>query len=235
MLGRDADGALAAHGMELDEGGAGAKKKKKSRGAKLSKAEREARRELRLNAAAADSAGGAALEERRARLLAHVAAGEWDESLSLAVESAPLANALVRALVPLGRHRQLAHAGRRLVQTLPLDALTPLVAEALDTGNAAAAASLARGLGVAAAFGPRLVDGALRAFEDGRVAEGAEAIGSEPCTQLAALRAMLQTSRCLNFAAQYLTALRALPRPTEHALAALGAEAGALLAGADAA
>ena len=96
-----------------------AQKKRKSRGAKLSKAEREARREQRLHAATADNQGGLAFQGRQAQLLAHVAMNCWDEALALGVESVPLARELVRALVPLRRHRQLVHAGRRFVQARP--------------------------------------------------------------------------------------------------------------------
>jgi proline dehydrogenase len=92
--------------------------KKKSRGARLSKAEREARRDARLAAAQTDAEGGEALEARSSRLLQLVAAEQWNEALSLGSESLPLAVALVRALLPIGRDRQVAHAARSVAKTV---------------------------------------------------------------------------------------------------------------------
>lgn len=93
-------------------------RKKKSRGARLSKAEREARREARLAVAQNDAQGGEALEARFSRLLQLVAAEQWDAASTLGSESVPLAVALVRALLPVGRDRQLAHAARRVANTV---------------------------------------------------------------------------------------------------------------------
>ena len=54
-----------------------------SRGAKLSKAERLARRDARRAAAASDASDASAFEGRRAALLAHVSSQEWDAALAL--------------------------------------------------------------------------------------------------------------------------------------------------------
>jgi hypothetical protein len=91
---------------------------KKSRGARLTKAEREARREARLAVAQNDAEGGEALEARLSRLAQLVAAEQWDAASTLGSESLPLAVALVRALLPLGRDRQVAHAARRVANTV---------------------------------------------------------------------------------------------------------------------
>ena len=58
----------------------GAPKKQRSRGARLSKAEREARREARQAAATDDLQHGEAFEARRAALLGHAAVGDWDRA-----------------------------------------------------------------------------------------------------------------------------------------------------------
>jgi predicted nicotinamide N-methyase len=183
-------------------------KKKKSRGARLSKAEREARREAREAAAVEDTAGASGtFEVRRKRLQLLVSRSEWDEAASLGGESLPLARDLVRALVKLNRHKLLTHCAARAARTLPVEALAELVQEALDEGRLAAAVALARGLGVLERFD--FAEHALIAYETGATQEAADALGSEPQLQLRTLHAMLATSRCLQLST--LPALRQLP------------------------
>ena len=209
-------------------------KKKKSRGARLSKAEREARREAREAAAVEDTAGGSdTFEVRRTRLQLLVSRSEWDEAASLGCESLPLARDLVRALVKLNRHKLLTHCAARAARTLPVEALAELVQEALDEGRLAAAVALARGLGVLERFD--FAEHALIAYETGATQEAADALGSEPQLQLRTLHAMLATSRCLQFAVQYLPALRQLPVPDMPTLERVGEEALAAAAAAAAA
>ena len=84
----------------------GKQKKPRSRGARLSKAEREARREARQAAASADLQHGEAFEARRAALLGHAAAGEWDAAATLGGASVPLALELFGQLLPLRQRGQ---------------------------------------------------------------------------------------------------------------------------------
>ena len=200
-----------------------------SRGAKLSKAERLARRDARLAAAASDASDASAFEGRRAALLAHVSSQEWDAALALGGESVPLATALVHALLPLGRLKILAHCGRRLARTLGADALRPLVAAARGDGRVAAAVALARGLGIEAELDvPELV---LRSLEDGQLDEANDIVGADGPAAAAVLRKMLDHSRCLPYALSFLPALRHVPPPDGAALARLGGEALALVGG----
>ena len=83
----------------------GKQKKPRSRGARLSKAEREARREARQVAASADEQHGEAFETRRAALLGHAAAGEWDAAATLGGATVPLALELFGQLLPRGSPR----------------------------------------------------------------------------------------------------------------------------------
>ena len=84
-------------------------RKKRNKGAKLSKAEREARREAREQLAAADGALGGEYEGRRAQLRMHAAAGQWDEACMLGVQSGALAHELCTALIERANLRQLSH------------------------------------------------------------------------------------------------------------------------------
>mgnify|MGYP006111036247 CR=1 FL=1 len=127
--------------------------KKKRRGARLSKQEREARQQQRLAA----SQGGAvpsedcalgAFQERRARLLNHVERGEWNEAGALGGESVQLSEELLQKLLLLGRHRLTTHLATSVAATVPPTALAHLVHQALAAGHVAAAAALARGLGL---------------------------------------------------------------------------------------
>jgi hypothetical protein len=165
-------------------------KKKKSRGARLSKSEREARRDARLAAAEDDAAGGELLAERLARLRSLVESGSWDAAATLGAESMPLAVALVRALLPTDRLRQLTHVARKLATAVGAPPLRSLVDEAAAQGRCREAAALARGLGLASAeevfgFGG-LHDLALGCFERGALAEGAEILGTDLPLQLGA-------------------------------------------------
>ena len=305
-------------------------KPRRRRGARMSKAEREARREARLSAAKQDEMGGELLEARMRRLEQMIEKGEWDLASTLAAQSHPLAQALLRALVPTGRVRLIEHAARKLATTVRLPICTTaasadtnrarncpcpspsrltappyacaqvgvqpllgLVDEAAEAGKGREAAALARGLllpahrakahandftpdvevqhGIGsaadesrapscawhgedalahdldtdadaeslAAAGAELVarrfrfgglhDLALSCFERGSVAEGAEIIGRRWPLQVAVLRLMLESRRCIGLAAQYLPALSGLPSPGIEGLRQLGAEACALL------
>jgi hypothetical protein len=102
--------------------------KKKSRGVRLSKADREARKEQRL--AAAQGKVGAASEDtsddafaaRRAQLLQHVARAEWQDAGALGKESLQLAKELLRAMLPLGRHKLAAHLAAQMTMAVPASA-----------------------------------------------------------------------------------------------------------------
>ena len=89
--------------------------RRKRRGVKLTKAEREARQQQRRAAAegligvATEDESGADFEMRRTRLLAHVHQAEWDAAAALGGESIQLAEVLLRALLPLGRHKLVSH------------------------------------------------------------------------------------------------------------------------------
>ena len=106
----------------LDE----SQRKKKSRGVRRSKAEREARQQVRLAAAVEDSTPGATYEARRERLLLNVSCCEWNEACCLGMESVRLAEQLMRALIPLGRLKLLTHCAARASATLTPDALLHL-------------------------------------------------------------------------------------------------------------
>ena len=228
-----------------------AARKKKSRGARLSKAEREARREARLASAADDAAGGAPLERRRTALRSLVASEQWDAAAALGCESTVLALELLRALAGSGRERLLTHTARRLADVLGAASLAPAVEEAAAAHRYRDAAAIVRGVGVSGASCSSEAGGAgggsaggysfggvhelaLRCFERGEVAEGAEILGGEPRLQLLALREMVSSRRAAGVAAQYLGSLSLLPHPAAAAEVALGREATPLLHGAPA-
>ena len=50
-----------------------------------------------------------AFAARRAQLLQHVACAEWQDAGALAKQSLKLAAELLRAMLPLGRHKLAAH------------------------------------------------------------------------------------------------------------------------------
>ena len=213
-----------------------AAKKKKRRGVRLSKQEREQRQAQRLAAAQGQvgsaSEGGPDAEfaaQHREQLLGHVERAEWNEAGALGGANFLLAEELLRAVLPLGRHRLTAHLAGVVAATVPAAALAHLVPEALGTGHVAGAAALARGLGVADRRA--LVEEILRCYERGRVQEAADALGGEHALELETLRAMLGQSRALPFALQYAPALKSLPPPDTAALAAIGAEARSLAGG----
>lgn len=207
--------------------------KKKRRGARLSKQEREARQQQRLAA----SQGGAvpsedcalgAFQERRARLLNHVERGEWNEAGALGGESVQLSEELLQKLLLLGRHRLTTHLATSVAATVPPTALAHLVHQALAAGHVAAAAALARGLGLS--DGVDLVEAILQCYESGRVHEAAEAVGGDRALEMRTLHAMLRQSRALAYALQYAPTLRHLPTPDVASLAKIGADARALAA-----
>ena len=216
----------------------GKQKKPRSRGARLSKAEREARRDARQAAASADEQHGEAFETRRAALLGHAAAGEWDAAATLGGASVPLALELFGQLLPRGSPRQIVHFAARVAKTVPVEALAALVQQTADGGAPEKAAALARGLGLG--MGPDAPDGAaalvdlpalvLAALEarglDGGVRE---LLVGDGALQLATLRRMLAQSRGLAHAAHFLPALQQLAPPGDAACARLGAQAEVLL------
>ncbi|KAL1529127.1 hypothetical protein AB1Y20_000087 [Prymnesium parvum] len=204
-------------------------RKKRSKGSRLSKAEREARRHAREEQASADTQPGARLDERLGELRLRLSHAEWDAACALGVSSPPLAHELCVQLIARGQHRQLTHCARRLAQTVPLESLVPLVSQAIEEGHAAAAAALARGLGVAEQFD--LVELALRCYERGRANEAAEVIGGDPSAQLRLLRQMVRAGRGERYATAHLGALRHLPPPDARAFERIGA---AVLAAVDA-
>ena len=208
---------------EVHDAPPGPQRKKKSRGVRLTKAEREARQQQRLTAAADDIKPGAAFEARRGRLLLHVSRCEWNEACQLGQESVQLAHELMGALIPLGRHKLLTHCAARMSATVTSDSLLGLVQRALDDGQVAAAVAVARGIGVLDRID--VAEHVLRAYEAGRVQEAVDAIGGEAPLQLRVLRAMVEQSRCLQYAVQYLPSLRELPTPDVRTLERWGKEA----------
>eukprot|EP00965_Chrysotila_dentata_P133630 4419237-Pleurochrysis_carterae.AAC.2 len=94
----------------------------KSKGARLTKAEREARREAKQQQAAlaaiTDEQQGEAFNVRAGELAGLVAAARWDDACVLGSESVPLALRLLKSVREAGRTRFLAHTARRLAQCL---------------------------------------------------------------------------------------------------------------------
>ena len=215
--------------MQTDAAEKDGARKKKSKGARLSKAEREARREARQAAASADEQQGDAFASRRSALLGHVAAGDWDRAAALGGESLPLAIEFIGGqLLRLARPRQVTHFGRRVAQTVPVAALEPLVQQAAAAGLFESAAALARGLGATERIDmPELV---LRALEARGLSDAVrELVVGDGALQLATLRRMLTDSRCLAHAAHFLPSLQQLPIPGTGTCAALGSQAEAEL------
>ena len=205
--------------------------KKKRRGVRLSKQEREARQQQRLAVAQgsvlpSEDPTREAFCERRQRLLLHVEHGQWNEAGALGAETVQLAEELLRALEPLDRHKLTTHLAATVVKTVPSAALAHLVQHALDQERVAYAAALARGLALAEPVD--LVAPILRCYESGRVQEAADALGGDRPMELRTLHAMLRQSRALPYALQYAPALRHLPPPDAPQLAAIGAQARAL-------
>ena len=121
-------------------------RKKKSRGVRLSKAEREARQQQRRVATENGGTAGSDYESHRERVLLHVSRCEWDEACLLGQTSVHLAQELLQALVPLGRLKLLTHCSARAASTLSAEPLLHLVQRAFDQGRVAAAVAIARGL-----------------------------------------------------------------------------------------
>eukprot|EP00966_Prymnesium_polylepis_P033952 789268-Prymnesium_polylepis.1 len=141
----------------------------------------------------------------------------------MATESPHLAHELCVQLMQRENLRQLTHQARRIVRTTPIDILVPLIEQALQADKPAAAAALARGLGVLDHFD--FEGELLRCYESGRLHEVTEIIGGEPAMRLRALRAMLRESRCLHFAVQHLGSLQQLQPPPAPVAQRLGAAA----------
>ena len=214
-------------------------KKKKNRGVRLSKAEREARRAAR-EAAAEDE--GEELAARRERLALYLGRSEWEQAINTSSGSLVLSRELLSALTSeaAGRPKLLAWSAERVTRALPPSAsasaaFAPLVQAELDGARVASALALARGCGLAHLFD--FPEHILRGYEAGEAAarEAGEALGghSAECVELrlATLRQMLAQSRALQYATQYLSALPDLPPPSAEALGAIGSEALALCAG----
>ena len=84
--------------------------------------------------------------------MAHVGRAEWNEAGALGAESLQLAQELLSALLPLGRHRLTTHLAAFVTATVPAGALAHLVQRELDEGHVASAAALARGMGLLERF-----------------------------------------------------------------------------------
>ena len=189
----------------------GKQKKPRNRGARLSKAEREARREARQAAANADEQLGEAFEARRAALLGHAAAGEWDAAATLGGASVPLALELFGQLLPRGSPRQIVHFAARVAKTVPVEPLVALVQQTADGGAPEKAAALARGLGLGVGPAePVDLPGLVLAALEARGLDGGvrELLVGDGALQLATLRRMLAQSRALAHAAHFLPALQ---------------------------
>ena len=158
--------------------------------------------------------------------MAHVGRAEWNEAGALGAESLQLAQELLSALLPLGRHRLTTHLAAFVTATVPAGALAHLVQRELDEGHVASAAALARGMGLLERFD--LVEHVLRCYEAGRPQEAADAIGGDKQLELRTLSSMVRGSRGLPFALQYAPALRHLSTPDAEALSKLGAQARAV-------